>query len=174
MGNKECFEKFAEQIAEMVESMHEIMQSLIESIVAFTHVMSEVLYELVGVSNEAYKNLIVSINQIPKVSGMFELEYERKIQRYRKKYKQPLKHFLGKHPIIRDIFLAVLVEIILSIAGYLINNALDYMDNSEAISYSIDYNVKDSTLDFHIKAKELETGDQLYLPDGNVLIFQAQ
>lgn len=174
MEDKECIKRFTEKIAEMVESMHEIVQSLIESIVAFTHVISEVLYELVGVSNEAYKNLIVSINQIPKVSGMFELEYERKIQRYRKKYKQPLKHFLGKHPIIRDILVGALSNLVLLIAGEIINNAAEYINSNEAISYSIDYNVKDSTIRFNINTTELETGDQLYLPDGNVLIFQAQ
>lgn len=174
MEDKECFERFTEKIAEMVESMHEIMQSLMETIVAFAHVISEVSYELACANTEACKNLIDAINHIPKIPGMFESEYTRKLHRYRKKYKQPLKHFLGKHPIIRDILVGALSNLVLLIAGEIINNAAEYINSNEAILYSVDYDTEDSTIRFNINTTELETGDQLYLPDGNVLIFQAQ
>lgn len=173
MEDKECFEKFAEQIAEVTESMRELMQSVMESIIAFAHVISEVSYELACVNTEACKNLIAALNDIPKIPGMFGSEYERKLHKYRKKYKQPLKHFLRKHPIIRDILVGALSNLVLLIAGEIINNAMEYINSNEAVLYSVDYDTENLTIRFNIDTTELETGDQLYLPDGNVLIFQA-
>lgn len=173
MENKDYLENICDLISEIAQIakklLGDINKQISQSIIAIATVTREILSEMPGIADNSFYELSRLLSTIPKGFPIFDDQYEKKLSSYRRRYKKPIKAFFRKHPIIREIIVGVLIELIVIIITGMAQNNSEGCVKEESLQ--IEYYSENKTYNMQIGKDAIDEGIAITFPDDSTLII---
>lgn len=173
MENKDYLENICNMISEMArlakELLGDIHKQISQSIIAIAAITCEVMSEMSNITSNGFIELSRILSTIPKDFAILDDQYEKKLSSYRRRYKKPIKAFFGKHPIIREIIVGVLIELIVMTITGMAQNDRESCVKEESLQ--IEYHSENKTYNMQIGKDAIDEGIAITFPDDSTLII---
>lgn len=173
MENKDYLENICNMISEIAQIAKELLcdihKQISQSIIAIAMVTREILSEMPGIADNSFYELSRLLSTIPKGFPILDDQYEKKLSSYRRRYKKPIKAFFRKHPIIREIIVGVLIELIVVSISWAVQKGDEGCIKEEALQ--IEYYSDDKTYNMQIGKDAINDGITITFPDDSTLII---
>ena len=173
MENKDYLENICNMISEIAriakELLCDIHKQISQSIIAIAAITCEVMSEMSNITSNGFIELSKLLSTIPKDFPILDDQYEKKLSSYRRRYKKPIKAFFGKHPIIREIIVGVLIDLIATSIMWVVQN-----NNEDCIkekTLQIEYHSEDKIYNMQIEKDTVDDGITITFPDDSTLII---
>ena len=175
MENKDYLENICDLISEIAQIAKELLgdinKQISQSIIAISTVTREILSEMPGIADNSFYELSRLLSTIPKDFPIFDEQYEKKLLSYRQRYKHPIKNFFSKHPIIREIIIGVLIDLIVTSIMWVAQNDREGYIKGESLQ--IEYYSEDKTYNMQIGEDAINSGITITFPDNTTLILDT-
>lgn len=176
MENKDYLENICNIISEIArvakELLCDIHKQISQSIIAIATIAHEIMLEMPNITSNNFLELSRLLSAIPKDFPILDDQYEKKLSSYRRRYKNPIKAFLGKHPIIREIIVGVLIDLIATSIMWVVQNTNE--DYIEEESLQIEYYSENKTYNIKIEKDTIDDDITITFPDDSTLIFDMR
>lgn len=173
MENKDYLENICNMISEIAQIAKELLgdinKQISQSIIAIATITREILSEMPNITSNNFLELSRLLSAIPKDTCIFDDQYEKKLSSYRRRYKKPIKAFFGKHPIIREIIVGVLIELIVMTITGMAQNDRESCVKEESLQ--IEYHSENKTYNMQIGKDAIDEGIAITFPDDSTLIL---
>ena len=173
MENKDYLENICDLISEIAriakELLCDIHKQISQSIIAIAAITCEVMSEMSNITSNGFIELTKLLSTIPKDFPILDDQYEKKLSSYRRRYKKPIKAFFGKHPIIREIIVGVLIELIVMTITGMAQNDRESCVKEESLQ--IEYHSENKTYNMQIGKDAIDEGIAITFPDDSTLIL---
>ena len=156
------------QVAVLDDNLH-IHKQISQSIIAIATIAHEIMLEMPNITSNNFLELSRLLSAIPKDTCIFDDQYEKKLSSYRRRYKKPIKAFFGKHPIIREIIVGVLIELIVISISWAVQKGDEGCVKEESLQ--IEYYSDDKTYNMQIGKDAIDDGVTITFPNDSTLII---
>ena len=173
MENKGIFGEIYALINKIVKPAQEIIchihKQISQRIIAIAAITCEVMSEMSNITSNGFIELSRLLSTIPKDFPIFDEQYEKKLLSYRQRYKHPIKNFFSKHPIIREIIIGVLIDLIVTSIMWAAQNDREGYIKGESLQ--IEYYSESKTYNMQIEKDTIDDGITITFPDDSTLIL---
>lgn len=173
MENKGNLEGIYDLINEIVKTAQEIIcnihKQISQSIIAIATITCEIMSEMSNITSSSFLELSRLLSTIPKDFPILDDQYEKKLSSYRRRYKKLIKAFFRKHPIIREIIVGVLIDLIVTSIMWVVQNNNENCIREEPLQ--IEYYSKDKTYNVQIEKDAIDEDIAITFPDDSTLII---
>lgn len=173
MENKDYLENICDLISEIAQIVKELLgdinKQISQSIIAIATVTREILSEMPDIADNSFYELSRLLSTIPKGFPILDDQYEKKLSSYRRKYKKTIKAFFRKHPIIREIIVGVLIELIVMSISWVVHQEEEGCIKEESLQ--IEYYSENKTYNMQIEKDTIDDGIIITFPDDSTLIL---
>lgn len=175
MENKDYLENICNMISEIAriakELLCDIHKQISQSIIAIATITREILSEMPNITSNNFYELSRLLSAMPKDTRIFDDQYEKKLSSYRRRYKKPIKAFFSKHPIIREIIVGVLIDLIATSIMWAVQNNNENRVKEESLQ--IEYHSENRTYNMQIEKNTIDDGITITFPDDSTLILNV-
>lgn len=175
MENKDYLENICNMISEIAQIAKELLgdinKQISQSIIAIAAITCEVMSGMSNITSNGFIELSRILSTIPKDFAILDDQYEKKLSSYRRRYKKPIKAFFGKHPIIREIIVGVLIELIVISISWAVQKGDEGCVKEESLQ--IEYYSDDKTYNMQIEKNTIDDGITITFPDDSTLILNV-
>ena len=173
MENRDYLENICNMISEIAQIAKELLcdihKQISQSIIAIATIAHEIMLEMPNIMSNNFLELSRLLSAIPKDTCIFDDQYEKKLSSYRRRYKKPIKAFFGKHQIIRDIIVGVLIDLIATSIMWAVQNNNEDCVKKESLQ--IEYHSENRTYNMQIEKDTIDDGIIITFPDDSTLIL---
>lgn len=173
MENKDYLENICNMISEIARIAKELLchihKQISQRIIAIAAITCEVMSEMSNITSNGFIELSRLLSTIPKDFPIFDEQYEKKLLSYRQRYKHPIKNFFSKHPIIREIIIGVLIDLIVTSIMWAAQNDREGYIKGESLQ--IEYYSENKTYNMQIEKDTIDDGITITFPDNTTLIL---
>lgn len=175
MENKDYLKNICNMISEIAQIAKELLgdinKQISQSIIVIAAITCEVMSEMSNITSNGFIELSRLLSTIPKDAPIFGEQYEKKLLSYRQRYKHPIKNFFSKHPIIREIIIGVLIDLIVTSIMWGVQNDCEGYIKGESLQ--IEYYSEDKTYNMQIGEDANNSGITITFPDNTTLILDT-
>lgn len=175
MENKDYLENICNMISEIAQIAKELLcdihKQISQSIIAIATITREILSEMPNITSNNFYELSRLLSAMPKDTRIFDDQYEKKLSSYRRRYKKPIKAFFSKHPIIREIIVGVLIDLIATSIMWAVQNNNENRVKEESLQ--IEYHSENRTYNMQIEKNTIDDGITITFPDDSTLILNV-